>query len=119
MFTLSIWSTGDPKLTESVVTEAIEKNTKKFDYAKGLELERKDTKFREAQGEIYRALDDEDKRALSRIIQIDTRDDDGKKFVKEIRMLYTKLMKKFKNVSVSDGGNPKVYAALNYVLDKM
>ncbi len=107
-----------PKTTESAVTEALEKNIKKFDYAKGLDLERKDTKFREAQGEIYRALDDEDKRALSRIIQIDTRDD-GKQFEKEIRMLYTKLMKKFKNVSVSDGGNPKVYAALNYVLDKI
>jgi len=108
-----------PKITESIVTETIEKNTKKFDYAHGLAIERKDTKFREAQGEIYRALDDEDKRALSRIIQIDTRDDDGKQFEKEIRMLYTKLMKKFKNVSVSDGGNPKVYAALNYVLDKI
>jgi hypothetical protein len=113
----SIYDT--PKITESIVTEALEKNTKKFDYAKGLDLERKDTKFREAQGEIYRALDDEDKRALSRIIQIDTRDDDGKQFEKEIRMLYTKLLKKFKNVSVSDGGNPKVYDALNYVLDKI
>ena len=108
-----------PKITESIVTEAITKNTKKFDYAKGLDLERNDPKFREAQGEIYRALDDEDKRALSRIIQIDTRDDDGKQFEKEIRMLYTKLLKKFKNVSVSDGGNPKVYDALNYVLDKI
>jgi len=112
----SIYDT--PKITESIVTEAIEKNTKKFDYAKGLNLERKDVKFREAQGEIYRALDDEDKRALSRIIQIDTRDD-GKQFEKEIRMLYTKLLKKFKNVDVSDGGNPKVHAALNYVLDKI
>jgi len=108
-----------PKITESAVTEALEKNTKKFDYAKGLALERKDPKFREAQGEIYRALDDEDKRALSRIIQIDTRDDDGKQFEKEIRMLYTKLMKKFKNTSTADGGNPKVYDALNYVLDKI
>jgi hypothetical protein len=108
-----------PKITESLVTETIAKNTKKFDYAKGLDLERKDTKFREAQGEIYRALDDEDKRALSRIIQIDTRDDDGRQFEKEIRMLYTKLLKKFKNVGVSDGGNPKVYDALNYVLDKI
>lgn len=108
-----------PKITESIVTEAIAKNTKKFDYAKGLDLERNDPKFREAQGEIYRALDDEDKRALSRIIQIDTRDNEGKQFVKELRMLYTKLMKKFKNISVSDGGNPKVYDALNYVLDKI
>ena len=108
-----------PKITESAVTEALEKNTKKFDYAKGLDLERKDTKFREAQGEIYRALDDDDKRSLSRIIQIDTRDDDGKQFEKEIRMLYTKLLKKFKNTSTADGGNPAVYAALNYVLDKI
>lgn len=110
---------NQPKVTESLVTEAIVKNTKNFDYAKGLDLERKDSKFREAQGEIYRALDDEDKRALSRIIQIETDDNDGKQFVKEIRMLYTKLLKKFKNVSVSDGGNPKVYDALNYVLDKI
>ena len=108
-----------PKITESAVTEALEKNTKKFDYAKGLDLERKDTKFREAQGEIYRALDDDDKRSLSRIIQIDTRDDDGKQFEKEIRMLYTKLLKKFKNTSTADGGTPAVYAALNYVLDKI
>jgi len=108
-----------PKIAESTVTETIAANTKKFDYAKGLNLERKDTKFREAQGEIYRALDDEDKRALSRIIQIDTHDDDGKQFEKEIRMLYTKLMKKFKSTSVENGGNPKVYAALNYVLDKI
>ena len=110
---------NQPKVTESLVTEAIVKNTKNFDYAKGLDLERKDSKFREAQGEIYRALDDEDKRALSRIIQIETDDNDGKQFVKEIRMLYTKLLKKFRNVSVSDGGNPKVYDALNYVLDKI
>ena len=108
-----------PKITESAVTEALEKNTKKFDYAKGLDLERKDTKFREEQGEIYRALDDDDKRSLSRIIQIDTRDDDGKQVEKEIRMLYTKLLKKFKNTSTADGGNPAVYAALNYVLDKI
>jgi len=101
-----------PKITESTITEAIVKNTKKFDYAKGLDLERKDTKFREAQGEIYRALDDEDKRALSRIIQIDTRDD-GKEFEKEIRILYTKLLKKFKD------HDSKVYDALNYVLDKI
>ena len=92
---------------------------KDANYARGLDLERKDPKFREAQGEIYRALDDEDKRALSRILQIDIGIDGGKQFEKQIRILYTKLMKKFKNVSVSDGGNPKVYAALNYFLDKI
>lgn len=109
----SIYDT--PKLTEESIFEAM----KDANYARGLDLERKDPKFREAQGEIYRALDDEDKRALSRILQIDIGIDGGKQFEKQIRMLYTKLMKKFKNVSVSDGGNPKVYAALNYVLDKI
>lgn len=103
---------NEPKITESMVTEAIVKNTKGLDYAKGLDLERKDTKFREAQGEIYRALDDEDKRELSRIIQIDTADD-ATQFEKEIRVLYTKLLKKFKD------NNSKVYDALNYVLDKI
>jgi hypothetical protein len=103
---------NEPKITESMVTEAIVKNTKGLDYAKGLDLERKDTKFREAQGEIYRALDDEDKRELSRIIQIDTADD-ATQFEKEIRILYTKLLKKFKD------NNSKVYDALNYVLDKI
>lgn len=109
----SIYDT--PKLTEESIFEAM----KDANYARGLDLERKDPKFREAQGEIYRALDDEDKRALSRILQIDIGIDGGKQFEKQIRILYTKLMKKFKNVSVSDGGNPKVYAALNYVLDKI
>jgi hypothetical protein len=109
----SIYDT--PKLTEESIFEAM----KDANYARGLDLERKDSKFREAQGEIYRALDDKDKRALSRILQIGIGVDGGKQFEKEIRMLYTKLLKKFKNVSVSDGGNPKVYAALNYVLDKL
>ena len=109
----SIYDT--PKLTEESIFEAM----KDANYARDLDLERKDPKFREAQGEIYRALDDEDKRALSRILQIDIGIDGGKQFEKQIRMLYTKLMKKFKNVSVSDGGNPKVYNALNYVLDKI
>ena len=109
----SIYDT--PKLTEESIFEAM----KNVDYARGLDLERKDPKFREAQGEIYRALDDEDKRALSRLLQIDIGVDGGKQFEKEIRMLYTKLLKKFKNTSTADGGNPVVYAALNYVLDKI